>query len=248
MIRRITAAAFLTLCLAALGLQQPRAQFNGCMAGFCAPAVVGGGANPTWTGTAAAVNQSCGFVTPCTIAGGMNVTTGFVVAIVGGNSGSNTSITAVNICGTSLSLVKDSGSGAATTQVGLYAATVTGGVGCTVSITFSTTIDKIGVALGTLNNLNSTTPGTTCGAFYAASQNSPYLCTGGLTVLASGFGIAGIWTFSNAAVGSGNMTVDATASGAANISVGIGHATTSNTPSMTGLNFTTAGVVGASWR
>jgi hypothetical protein len=39
MIWRLAAAAFLTLCLAALGLQQPRAQFNGCAAGFCTPTV-----------------------------------------------------------------------------------------------------------------------------------------------------------------------------------------------------------------
>lgn len=36
MIYRIIAAAFLTLCLAVIGLQAPsRAQFNGCSAGFC---------------------------------------------------------------------------------------------------------------------------------------------------------------------------------------------------------------------
>jgi hypothetical protein len=41
MIWRVAAAAFLTFCLAALGLQQPRAQFNGCAAGFCSKAVSG---------------------------------------------------------------------------------------------------------------------------------------------------------------------------------------------------------------
>jgi hypothetical protein len=40
MMWRIALAAFLTLCLALL---PSRAQFNGCQAGFCAPAAVGGG-------------------------------------------------------------------------------------------------------------------------------------------------------------------------------------------------------------
>jgi hypothetical protein len=42
MIWRIALAAFLTLCLAALG-QQSRAQFNGCSAGFCGGVATGGG-------------------------------------------------------------------------------------------------------------------------------------------------------------------------------------------------------------
>jgi hypothetical protein len=42
MIWRIAFAAWLTLCLAVLGTQ-PRAQFNGCQAGFCAPAAVSSG-------------------------------------------------------------------------------------------------------------------------------------------------------------------------------------------------------------
>jgi hypothetical protein len=44
MMWRVALAAFLTLCLAALGLNAPsRAQFNGCQAGFCAPRAAGGG-------------------------------------------------------------------------------------------------------------------------------------------------------------------------------------------------------------
>lgn len=43
MIWRLALAAFLTLCLAAVG-QAPRAQFNGCAAGFCTPAAVSSGA------------------------------------------------------------------------------------------------------------------------------------------------------------------------------------------------------------
>jgi hypothetical protein len=43
MIWRVAFAAWLTICLAVLGTQQPRAQFNGCQAGFCAPAAVSSG-------------------------------------------------------------------------------------------------------------------------------------------------------------------------------------------------------------
>jgi hypothetical protein len=50
MIWRIALAAFLTLCLARLGLQQPRAQFNGCSAGFCSN--TSGVAATTWNPSA----------------------------------------------------------------------------------------------------------------------------------------------------------------------------------------------------
>lgn len=42
MIWRLALTAFLTLCLVAIG-QAPRAQFNGCAAGFCTPATVSSG-------------------------------------------------------------------------------------------------------------------------------------------------------------------------------------------------------------
>lgn len=63
MIYRITAAAFLTLCLAVIGLQAPsRAQFNGCSAGFCSkasgPSCVGFSIDGAATNTAAAITWS----------------------------------------------------------------------------------------------------------------------------------------------------------------------------------------------
>lgn len=47
MIWRLALAAFLALCLCAVG-QQPRAQFNGCSAGFCNKVISGGGGVTGW--------------------------------------------------------------------------------------------------------------------------------------------------------------------------------------------------------
>lgn len=57
MIWRLILAAFLTLCLCTIG-QAPRAQFNGCSAGFCTPAAVSGAA---YTGPGDVVSGAFGW-------------------------------------------------------------------------------------------------------------------------------------------------------------------------------------------
>lgn len=215
-----------------------------------------GSASPTWTGQAAAANGSCGFVTTCNATTTGTVTTGVVVAMAGVNnqSGSTGTISGISVCGTSLTV--DVAPSIASGQYGgaMGHGSVTGGT-CTISITFSVAgaIQNVAAAWGTLNNLNSSTPGTSCSAFYNGSQNSPYACTGGLTVSASGFGIVGYFDNGNTATNGGSLTVDATAvnSGGAGTGVAIGHVTASCTAAQCQYaagNFAAASVVGEPFR
>jgi hypothetical protein len=89
----------------------------------------------------------------------------------------------------------------------------------------------MGVALGTLSNLSSNTPGTDCTGTYASSQNAPYPCTSGITVSSGGFGIAGFGFVGAGTLTSSNLTID---NQNTSVSVGIGHTTTSNTPQFGG--------------
>lgn len=223
--RKLLAALFLIVL--AFGVQArpgPDSNYNVAVSG-------GGGASPTWTGTGAVVNASCGFITTCPVSTTAAVTTGLVVAVVGVNnqSGSSGTITGVSVCGTSLTVdvANTIASGAA--GAAIAHGSVTGGT-CTISVTFSVagSIFLGAASWGTLSNLASSTPGTSCNL--AANQLSPYNCTGGLTVGAGGFGIVGYFdSLGTTPTASGaNLTVDATATNA-NGSIAIGHATATST-------------------
>ena len=206
----------------------------------------GGGGSPTWGNFTAAGNSSCGFPTTCNISS-VTVASGFVVATVFAYVGGTTTISAVSICGTPMTLI-DAGGPAGYDTVLAYG-TVTGG-SCTVAVTSSValSVDWTSVALGTLSNLSSTTPGTSCNGVYPATP-SPYPCTSGITVLASGFGIGGLAYNQTTTITSSNMTIDAQYNGTSdNQSVAIGHTTSSNTPSFGGAGFAQASVVAAPWR
>lgn len=215
-----------------------------------------GGASPTWTGQAAAANGSCGFVTTCNATTTGTVTTGVVVAMAGvSNAGASSgTITGISVCGTALTVdvapsIASNAYGAA-----IGHGSVTGGT-CTVSVTFSVSgsIQNGGVAWGTLNNLNSSTPGSSCSAIYHVSQNSPYPCTGGLIVSSGGFGIVGYFDNGSTVTNGGSLTVDATAnnSGGTGTAVAIGHVTASCTAAQcqyAAANFADASVIGEPFR
>ena len=207
-------------------------------------------ASPTWTNTTAAISSSCGFVTTCTITG-VAVTTGYVVAgVMGSNSDLvSANFTAMSVCGTSLTLIDATPGAANTWTTSLFGGTVTGG-SCSVVVTSSGaySISIIGIALGTLSNLNSTTPGTYCDGQYPAVQTSPYPCTSGITVSSGGFGIAVFGgNAPSSAPTSSNLTVDSTSDAAAG-SVGIGHTTSSITPQFSAPNYYQEGIIAAPWR
>jgi len=223
-----------------------------------------GGGSPTWTGTGAAAQGTCSFVTTCTITTTAAVTGGVVVVMVGVNNQQSTAgtISAIHVCGTALTVDVANSIAAGAYGGAMGHGTVTGGT-CTITVTFSVSgaIQNAGVAWGTLNNLNSSTPGTACNAFYNESQNSPFPCTGGLTVSSGGFGIVGYFDNQTTTPGSsGAVTVDATAanSGGTSTEVAIGHTTAtcdgnanpgdSSTCRMTGANFAQVTVLGEPFR
>jgi hypothetical protein len=203
-------------------------------------------ASPTWTAQTAAGNNGCGFSTSCSVTG-VPVTSGFIVAGVGGTNdaaGAST-VSALTVCGTSLTLISSPSVASGAELLGLFAGTVTGG-SCTLTATASGAgaFNGMSVALGTLSNLTSTTPGTLCTGVYGPTQDSPYPCTtGSITVAAGGFGIAvfGVST----PLTSTNLTVDATDPDG---QVGIGHTTVSETPSFNGAKFVNAVIIAAPWR
>lgn len=216
-----------------------------------------GGGSPTIGGGAAWQNASCGFASSCNITTTGTVTTGTVVAIAGvNNQGGSAGTLSISVCGTSLTMDVQP-----TINSGAYGAamghgTVTGGAGsCTISITISAggNIQNGAVALVTLNSLASSTPDTSCQAFYNVSQNSPFPCTGGLTVSGSGFGVVGYYdNQTTTPANGGSLTVDATAGNgtAPTQQVAIGHVTATCTAAQcqyTGTNFAQASVIGESF-
>lgn len=201
------------------------------------------GALPTWDGFTSGGNDSCGFVTTCNISS-VTVPVGFIV--VGVRVTNSSAVTAVSVCGTSLTLVAV---GAPPTYDGGIAYGTTAGGTCTVAISGNpTSVQRAAFALGRLSNLNSTTPGTACSASYAGiNTGGTYACTGGLTVSADGFGITMIATNQATAITSSNATIDAQYNGTGQ-SVAIAHTTTSNTPSFSTGNFYQVSVEGFPWR
>lgn len=236
--------AFLAILAA---LSSAAAQVPTTHAGLGAPS--SGGGSPTWTGATAGVNSACGFMTSCNVTGGLNVTTGIVVAAAYvNNQAAGAGTASITVCGTSLTMdVQPSIAGGAV-GISMGHGSVSGGTGCTITVTLSAanSIENIGVALGTLNNLSSSTPGTACTGDYPVTQNSPYPCTTGLTVVAGGFGIVGFGENVTTSITSGNVTVDATAVSSTGTATGvaIGHTTTSNTPQFSSSNFANAHIVG----
>jgi hypothetical protein len=140
--------------------------------------------------------------------------------------------------------------GPATYDNAIAYGTVAGG-SCTVAVTVGGGGSNRwnSVALGTLSNLSSTTPGTSCNGVYPGSFASPYPCTSGITVSSGGFGIGGMGYNQTVTITSSNMTIDAQYNGTTDgQSVAIGHTTTSNTPSFGGQGFAQASTVAAPWR
>lgn len=241
----LSLALVLVSALAAHGYWQSRAQVSTSAA-----------AAPTWTGTSAAAVATCGFVGTCAVTASAAVTTGVVVVMAGVNntSGSSGTITGISVCGTPLTVDVAPTIGAGTYGGAMGHGSVTGGT-CTISVTFSVAgaVQNAGVAWGTLNNLSSTTPGTSCSAFYPGSQVSPYPCTGGLTVSAGGFGIVGYFDNQNITPtnGGGSLTVNATAAGGTTTQVAIGNVTATCTAAQCqygAANFAVASVIGEPFR
>lgn len=213
------------------------------------------GASPTWGNTAAAVNGTCSFVTTCTVSSTMTVASGFVVAVAGINHGAagTATITGIHVCGTALNVDSTTSAAVSNYVVAIGSGTVTGGT-CTVTVTSSVTSDiqNAGIALGTLANLSSTTPGTACSASFTGAGSTPFVCGSGLTVSAGGFGISGIFqnNAANLPASSGNVTIDVTAtnSGGTNSSIGIGHQTVSGSTQIAAHSFCNCAIVGEPFR
>lgn len=220
-------------------------------AGLGAPA--SGGASPTFTGAVSTVNTGCGFATTCPVT--LTVTGGELVVFAGGtnNAGGASTISAVatsGTCGTvSLTAVETPSSPSLDWLEGLYHGTVGSG-SCTITFTASAAgaFNVLGAAAGTLGNLSSTTPGSHCNGTYFASQNAPYPCTASITIVGSGFAIAGFGGASITALTSSNITIDSQANAAAS-SVAIGHASGAGAiiPTFTTTNFLQAGITAGAW-
>ena len=133
----------------------------------------------------------------------------------------------------------------------LFYGTVTGGASCTVTVTSSAgQFSTVGVALGLLSNLSSTTPGTGCTGIFAPGTGTTYNCSSGITVSSGGFGIAAVGYGSVTAMTSSNMTIDSQTSfgtGGGVGSVGIAHFTTSETPQFGPSGFNQALITSAPW-
>jgi hypothetical protein len=100
MMWRIALAAVLTLCLAVIG-SQPRAQFNGCSAGFCSNAAAsGGGTGPVTFDAKSTVDTNADGVTTITHS---NLTVGAGATAISGY------LTFSNVVPSGLSVVWDSG-------------------------------------------------------------------------------------------------------------------------------------------
>ena len=239
-------------CLGGLNLphfKTERALAQGLNLGLGIPESIpsGGGGSPTWTNQTEVENASCGFATVCTFTS-VPVTSGLVVAAVGGinNAGTSSTVTTLVLCGTSLTLVASPSGAANGFLLGECYGTVTGG-SCSAVATASAVNawNDAAIVLGTLANLSSDTPGTSCNGTYAASQNAPYPCTSAITVPAGGFGIAAFGFGGAATLTSTNLTIDAQNT---NVSLGIGHTTLSETPTFSGGNFLQAAIIAAPWR
>ena len=253
-------------CVGGVGVphfKTERALAQGVTLGLGIPkSVPSGGSPPTWTGATSGSSILCGFSTTCAVTG-LTVSSGYIVAAVGGSGqGAATgtiSAVAFSGCATaSLTLIEDSGDDTSGWDSALYAGTVSGISGaCTVTGTYSAAgaFQTFAIALGTLSNLNFTTPGTACKGGDAASQNSPFPCTTSITVASGGFGIVGFFQNQNSAITSDNTSVTTTIDSQQNVgtagtatSLAIGHITTSGAPSMAGVNFAHAATVAAPWR
>jgi hypothetical protein len=259
---RIAPIAFLCAALALFGggADVPRFKIVGAArAGSMTLLGVGsapnsGGGSPTWTGTGS-IFASCGFVSPCTT-GSISITGGYVVVGVGVNnqSGSSTNISAVTACGTSLTAIQNPSSPSSSFMIGLFGGTVSGG-SCTIVVTTAGSPDGMSVALGTLNNLTSTTPGGSCNGLFDFSQAQPYPCSTSITVSSGGFAIAAFGSGSGGEpLSSTNMTVDSQTfggSGGSASSVAIAHSSAAGslTPSfLSGVDFDIAGIAAGAWR
>lgn len=205
---------------------------------------------PTWTPTDIEENAACGFATTCTQA--VSVTAGFIVVGVAGYQGST--ISAVTACTSSpVSLSKAADTGAFNTNyvVTLWYGTVacSGSQNIVATSASANSWFRMLVGVGTLANLTSTTPTTSCNGSSASVSGGALACSSAVTVPSAGFAIGfGMQTVAGAPNFT-NMTNDksisiSTFGGVLGNSAVAG----SLTPNMNGLtNTTNAGIVAATW-
>lgn len=216
----------------------------------------GGGGSPTFTGTASGVNASCGFSTTCAVT--LTATGGVLVVAAGGQNlsgGASTisSIATSGACGAvSLTMDTNPSSPNNSTIIALAHGTVSSG-SCTITATASGAgaFQGFGVAIGTLNNLASSTPGGTCNALFPSSQNPPYPCSSSITILSGGFAILGAGAATSSAFSNGSSTIaiDSQATGTG-VAIAIGHSSTVGavTPDISFVGFNDVSVAGGAWQ
>jgi hypothetical protein len=225
----------LALFLAAIGFTDNRTKAQLSMTGVGAADL--GAAGLTWTNLQNVGNGSCGGGLSCTISG-VTVTTGFNivgpwVTLIGGAQ-----LTAVTVCGTSMTQVVTS---LGAQDFELWSGTVTGGT-CNVVITnASAGISFANVFLGVLSGQISNTATSTC-TFNGNSGLGTQSCSSALTVPANGIAIAAGGAFST--TNCNNMTNDVNPGNAAWC-----HNTTAGslTPSISTGASGNMGIAGATW-
>jgi hypothetical protein len=213
------------------------------------------GGSPTLTGqTSGNDGGTCSFLTTCTVSG-LTLTSGYLVTVLGShnNSGTTANISSVaGGCSGTLTAIQNPTSAANNAMVGLFAGTITGGTGCTISATASAAGTFLGLfaGAGTLNNLSSTIPGSSCNGLYPATAGTPYPCSTSITISSGGFAVGGIVdTTGSVTFTAGTMSVDSqTAS--TNVSGAIGNSSSAGsiTPSWNAPGFNNVAVVAAAWR
>lgn len=216
---------------------------------------ISGGASPTWTGTTSSVNASCGFSNTCSLT--LTVSGGLLVVGAGGNnvSGASSNVSAISTtgaCGSvSLALATSPSVAATNAMIGLFYGIVSSG-SCNLTATSSAPGGwyQMGVAVGTLNNLNSNTPGTPCNNNYNNGGVNPFVCSSPITVSSGGYGIAAFIDVGAFTLGSSNITIDSQTSTGPSIAIGHASAAGSITPSFTssGGNFGMDSIAAAPWR
>lgn len=205
---------------------------------------------PTWSNFSSAVNGACGSALTCALTG-LTIGSGLLVVGEGNQNGGTISGLALSGCGTAaLSKAADSGLTGSTVALWQTAGSITGGTGCTLTITAASGIILFDAAWGSLNNLSSTTAGSTCALAAAGSQGTPYTCTSSLTVSSGGFGVSVGWQlFNNSAMGCATpATCDVAQQDGTASAIALSHLTANGTPSFTDGNFSTVGVAGAAYR
>lgn len=245
---RIALAAVLTACLAAFALNAPRvhAQFNGCQAGFCNPAVAsGGGGSISFSGTQAVAKTGCGGGFTCTD----TITIGAGLVVMGAQASGTFS--AMSVCGTSLSRVATNGNATSSTE--MWAGVISGCSGGNISVTTTSGFGNFAYAVGLITGYTSATNDFSCTANYPGSQGSPYACNSGttpLTINASGLAVGiGVASseFGSGVTACSPTSCDKNSGATGGYASAIWHWTSNSTPQYSASNNDIAGLVAASW-